>query len=74
LALQQITGKTAMPAGNRDLCVSPADTFRCSDDRFVAIAAGLPDDFKGLCKAMGRPELAENPKYKNHLTRLRVKP
>ncbi len=68
---QQITGKTAMPAGNRDLCVSPADTFRCSDDRFVAIAAGMPGDFKGLCKAMGRPELADDPKFKDHLTRLR---
>lgn len=68
---QHITGKTAMPAGNRDLCVSPADTFRCSDDRFVAIAAGLPEDFKGLCAAMGRPGLARNPRFKNHLTRLR---
>ena len=68
---QQITGQTAMPAGNRDLCVSPADTFRCSDDRFVAIAAGLPGDFRGLCKAMGQPQLAEDPKFRDHLTRLR---
>jgi crotonobetainyl-CoA:carnitine CoA-transferase CaiB-like acyl-CoA transferase len=68
---QDITGKTAMPAGNRDLCVSPADTFRCANDQFVAIAAGLPKDFVGLCNAMGRPELAEDPRFKDHLTRLR---
>jgi crotonobetainyl-CoA:carnitine CoA-transferase CaiB-like acyl-CoA transferase len=49
----------------------PADTFRCKDDRFVAIAAAMPKDFKGLCTAMGRPKLAEDPKFKDHLTRLR---
>ena len=46
---QQITGKVAMPAGNRDQCVCPADTFRCVDDNFVAIAAPAPEEFKGLC-------------------------
>ena len=67
---QNITGKTAMPAGNRDLCVSPADTFRCADGRFVAIAAATPQDFAGLCRAMNRPELINDTKFKDHLTRL----
>lgn len=68
---QQLTGKTAMPAGNRDVSLCPADTFRCADDTFVAIAAPAPDEFRGLCRAMGRPELAEDPRFKDHLTRLR---
>jgi crotonobetainyl-CoA:carnitine CoA-transferase CaiB-like acyl-CoA transferase len=68
---QQLSGKTAMPAGNRDLSVCPADTFRCIDDNFVAITAPAPDEFKGLCTAMGRPELAEDPRFKDHLTRLK---
>ena len=68
---QQITGKVAMPAGNRDLSVCPADTFRCSDDNFVAIAAPAPDEFRGLCTAMGRPGLAHDPRFKDHLTRLK---
>jgi len=68
---QQITGKVAMPAGNRDISICPADTFRCADDSFVAIAAPAPEEFKGLCTAMGRPELAGDPKFKDHLTRLR---
>jgi crotonobetainyl-CoA:carnitine CoA-transferase CaiB-like acyl-CoA transferase len=66
-----MTGQIAMPAGNRDVCVSPADTFRCRDNRFVAIAAAMPKEFQGLCKAMGRPKLAEDPKFRDHLTRLR---
>jgi crotonobetainyl-CoA:carnitine CoA-transferase CaiB-like acyl-CoA transferase len=68
---QQLTGKTAMPAGNRDLSVCPADTFRCIDDNFVAIAAPAPEEFKGLCTAMGRPELADDPRFRDHLTRLK---
>ena len=68
---QQITGKAAMPAGNRDVSLCPADTFRCADDTFVAIAAPAPDEFKGLCTAMGKPELAEDPRFRDHLTRLK---
>jgi len=67
---QQITGKVAMPAGNRDVSICPADTFRCADDTFVAIAAPAPEEFRGLCAAMGKPELAEDPRFKDHLTRL----
>ncbi|MGD9116416.1 MAG: CoA transferase [Dehalococcoidia bacterium] len=68
---QQLTGKTAMPSGNRDLSICPADTFYCADGSFVAIAAPAPDEFKGLCKAMGRPELADDPRFKEHLARLK---
>ena len=68
---QQITGQSAMPAGNRDVSVCPADTFRCADDTFVALAAPDPDEFRGLCIAMERPELADDPRFKDHLTRLR---
>jgi crotonobetainyl-CoA:carnitine CoA-transferase CaiB-like acyl-CoA transferase len=68
---QQITGKVAMPAGNRDVSICPADTFRCADDTFVALAAPTEEEFRGLCTAMGRPELASAPRFKDHLTRLK---
>ena len=68
---QQITGKVAMPAGNRDVSICPADTFRCADECFVAIAAPAPEEFRGLCIAMGKPELADDPRFKDHLIRLR---
>jgi crotonobetainyl-CoA:carnitine CoA-transferase CaiB-like acyl-CoA transferase len=64
------TGRPAMPAGNRDVSICPADTFRCPDDTFVALAAPGPEEFRGLCIAMERPELAEDPRFKDHLTRL----
>jgi crotonobetainyl-CoA:carnitine CoA-transferase CaiB-like acyl-CoA transferase len=68
---QQLTGKTAMPAGNRDVSICPADTVYTADEKFVALAAPAPEEFKGLCNAMGQPELAEDPRFGDHLTRLK---
>jgi crotonobetainyl-CoA:carnitine CoA-transferase CaiB-like acyl-CoA transferase len=67
----QLSNQKAQPAGNRDVSICPADTFRCGDDTFVALAAPAPDEFAGLCAAMGRPELAQDPRFKEHLTRLK---
>lgn len=68
---QQLTGKTAMPAGNRDVSICPADTFYCSNGEFVAVAAPAPEEFKGLCDAMEMPELALDERFKDHLVRLK---
>ena len=67
----QLTGNQPQPAGNRDVSICPADTFRCCDDTFVALAAAAPEEFAGLCRAMGRPDLAEDERYKDHLIRLK---
>lgn len=67
---QQLSGKGVEPAGNRDQCICPADTFLCKDDLFCALAAPAPDEFKGLCNAMGKPELADDPRFKEHTSRL----
>ncbi|MBW2618523.1 MAG: CoA transferase, partial [Deltaproteobacteria bacterium] len=68
---QQMAGKGAEPSGNRDQCICPADTFLCKDGLLAALAAPAPDEFRGLCAAMGRPELAEDPRFKKHVTRLK---
>lgn len=68
---QQMTGKGAEPSGNRDQCICPADTFLCKDNLFAAIAAPGPDEFKGLCDAMGKKDLAEDPRFKDHAVRLK---
>jgi len=70
-AYQSITGKEPIRSGNRDLCICPADTFRCKEDRFIAIAAPQPQEFKGLCEAMGQPNLVYDPRFKDHTTRLK---
>ncbi len=67
---QQLAQKGVEPAGNRDQCICPADTFLCRDGLLAALAAPAPDEFLGLCKAMGKPELAEDPRFADHAVRL----
>ena len=56
--------------GNRDLAICPSDAFQCRDG-LVAVAAGSDEEFRGLCQAMGKPELAENPSFSKILNRLK---
>lgn len=65
-----LTGQNPRRLGNRDAAVSPSDIFR-SRDGFVAIAAGTDEEFVGLCQAMGRPDLLEDPRFKTWQERVR---
>src|SRR6266849_5625895 len=47
----------------------PAGIFKAKD-RYVFIIAPLDHQFAGLCRAMNRPELAEDPRFKIHADRL----
>jgi crotonobetainyl-CoA:carnitine CoA-transferase CaiB-like acyl-CoA transferase len=68
---QQLTGRAPRPTGNRDASICPADTFRSKDGIFVALAASTPEEFRGLCAAMDKQELAEDPRFRDHLERLK---
>lgn len=49
--------------GNRNPSFTPAGNFLTSDDRWIQIAAGGDGPWGRLCKAMGQPELAQDPRY-----------
>lgn len=49
---------------NRNPTFTPAGTFLTKDGRYVQIAAGGDGVWPRLAKAMGQPELAEDPRYK----------
>lgn len=48
--------------------IAPSNVYPCSDGEFM-IAANADAVFRRLCEAMGRPELADDPRYKDHLSR-----
>ncbi len=64
------TGKNREPTGNIDVAIVPMGVFKTIDG-YIAIAAPAPDEFRGLCKAMDMPELAEDPKFSDYLSRLK---
>ena len=70
-AFEGLTGRERMRAGNRDPAVSPSGYFRCRDG-LVAVGAAGDAAFAGLCAAMGRPELAGEPRFATNADRTRV--
>lgn len=56
------TGVNPVMTGNQYITSAPYDSFRAKDGHFV-IASGTDAHFIKFAKAIGMPELAENPKY-----------
>jgi crotonobetainyl-CoA:carnitine CoA-transferase CaiB-like acyl-CoA transferase len=49
--------------GNRLPNSAPLDNYPTADGTFVCVVAGSDTNFRRLCKAMGRPELADEPRF-----------
>jgi formyl-CoA transferase len=48
--------------------IAPSNVYRCKDGDYL-IGANQDTVFGRLCKAMGRPELAKDPRYVDHIHR-----
>jgi CoA:oxalate CoA-transferase len=56
------TGKSPQRIGNRHPYMAPFDSFEAADKQFV-IACGNDHLFGELCRAIGRPELAQDKRF-----------
>jgi crotonobetainyl-CoA:carnitine CoA-transferase CaiB-like acyl-CoA transferase len=56
--------------GNRHPSIAPYDTFATSDGEFV-LAVGNDDQFRRMCAALGRPELALESRFATNPGRVR---
>jgi len=51
--------------GNRDPLISPHNCFRCAgEDEWVTIACGTEEEWQALCTAIGKPQLANDPRFR----------
>jgi crotonobetainyl-CoA:carnitine CoA-transferase CaiB-like acyl-CoA transferase len=57
------------PGGTGLQGVAPSNIFTSRDGRRIVIAANADGVFRRLCEAMGRPELADDPRFSTHLAR-----
>ncbi len=62
LARYTVTGEIPQPLGNRHPSIVPFESFETADDK-IMIAAGNDDLWTKLCKAVGREELADDPRF-----------
>ena len=57
----QMSGKLRPPLGNRDVAHAPHNLYRCAgEDAWLAIAVTTDDEWRALCGAIGRPDMADN--------------
>ena len=73
LAVQESTipdydagGVVRGPSGTRLDGIAPSDIYRSADGSLVVIAANQDTVFRRLCDAMGRPDLASDPRFADH--------
>jgi len=57
------------PQGTNLKGIAPSNIFKSSDGKWMVIAANADNVFRRLCEAMGRPELADDPKFVTHNAR-----
>jgi CoA:oxalate CoA-transferase len=62
MAITTVTGSPPVPTGARHPTITPFSTFRAADGFFV-IAAGNDALFARLAEALGKPALAEDPRF-----------
>ena len=65
-----VGGEVPSRMGNADSGIAPFDSFRAKDGDFV-MGCGTDRMWANLCKAMGREELIEDPRYKTNDARCR---
>ena len=64
-----VSGKTPKRYGNAHPNIVPYETFRASDGYFN-LGVGNDSQFKRLCELLGRPDLAEDERYRTNAKRV----
>jgi crotonobetainyl-CoA:carnitine CoA-transferase CaiB-like acyl-CoA transferase len=61
---RSLSGRVAAPIGNGHPLMAPHGVYPCrGDDAWVALAVGSDAEWRGLCQAIGRPELAADSRF-----------
>jgi benzylsuccinate CoA-transferase BbsF subunit len=59
-----LSGRVATAIGNGHPLMVPHGVYPCQgEDMWVAVAVGSDEEWRGLCRALGQPELAEDDRF-----------
>jgi formyl-CoA transferase len=67
----RLTGKVKARTGNRSTTTAPRGAYRTKDGHWVCLSASIQKMAERLFRAIGRPELIEDPRYATNAERLR---
>ncbi len=69
-ALYRATGKLPARTGSRSQTTSPRNVFRTRDGRWIAISASIQTMAARLFRAVGRPEMIDDPRFATNTARV----
>lgn len=59
-------GVVREPSGSTVTGIAPTNTYRCRDDKYIIIGANADSIFQRLMRAMNRPDMADDPRFKDN--------
>ncbi|MGE5794011.1 MAG: CaiB/BaiF CoA transferase family protein [Bacteroidota bacterium] len=66
----RLTGKVKPRTGSRSTNTAPRNVFRCKDGKFVGLSASTQKMYERTLRAIGRPELVDDPRFRTNAARL----
>ena len=67
----RLTGKVKPRTGSRSTNTAPRNVFRCQDGKFVGLSASTQKMYERTLRAVGRPELVDDPRFRTNADRLK---
>ena len=62
-------GRVRQPQGAAILTAAPSNTYPCADGKWLCVAGNSAPIFRRLAATIGRPELADDPRYSDNRAR-----
>ena len=66
----RVSGQVSMRSGNQAPHTAPRNIYRCSDGKFIAMSASMQGMYERLMKAMRRPQLVDDPRFRTNEDRV----
>ena len=69
----EINQREPVRSGNHDVVMAPHECYKAAgdDDKWISIAVGSDEEWRALCRVMGQPELAADPRFSSATLRKR---
>lgn len=69
--IYNLTGQVRPRTGSRSETTSPRNVFRTKDRRYIGISASIQAMAERLFRAIGRPDIVEDPRFRTNTDRVR---
>src|ERR1700678_3869590 len=70
-ASYRVSGQKPRRTGSRSLTTSPRNVYETSDNRFIAISASIQAMAERVFRAIGKPEMIDDPRFRTNTDRVR---